>query len=327
VLDVNEELKRFTVDVTTQLVFGHDMNTLERKDDDVIQRDLEQVFPALNRRLNALFPYWRYLKLPADRRLDRALASLRTWLDGRIQEARAQLEADPSRAERPTNFLESMLVSRDESGQPFSNDALFGNAMNMLLAGEDTTAYSLSWAIHYLCEEAAARDTLRAEVDRVLGEEHVPKAIEQVEALRYATAVANEAMRLRSIVPYLLFEPLRDVVVGDIAIPRGTGIAVLMRLPARNERHFTGADAFRPERWLGDARPFPKHDASVHVPFGSGPRICPGRSLALVEMRVVLATLYRSFDVERVGRASDVKEKSSFTMTPVGLRVRLRERE
>ena len=62
------------------------------------------------------------------------------------------------------------------------------------------------------------------------------------------------------------------------------------------------------------------------MPFGSGPRLCPGRTLALLEMKLVLATLFRNFDVERDGRAGDVREHFSFTMSPVGLRVRLRPR-
>ena len=62
------------------------------------------------------------------------------------------------------------------------------------------------------------------------------------------------------------------------------------------------------------------------LPFGSGPRICPGRALAMLEMRVVLATLYASFDVERVGAKEAVRERYSFTVGPEGLRVRLRRR-
>src|SRR6202047_3686462 len=80
-LDVVEELKRFTVDVTTLVTFGHDLNTVEQGDD-VIQRKLELVLPEFSRRLFALFPTWRLVRLPRDRRLDRALAELRAWLGG-----------------------------------------------------------------------------------------------------------------------------------------------------------------------------------------------------------------------------------------------------
>ena len=81
-LDVVEELKRFTVDVTTLITFGHDVNTVEQGDD-VIQRKLELVAPALTRRLFSLVPMWRLVRLPRDRRLDRALAELRAWLGER----------------------------------------------------------------------------------------------------------------------------------------------------------------------------------------------------------------------------------------------------
>jgi len=97
----------------------------------------------------------------------------------------------------------------------------------------------------------------------------------------------------------------------------------LTRPPAVDAKSFAAPTEFRPERWLA---PSGAHEPRAHLPFGSGPRICPGRSLALVELRVVLATLYRSFDVSRAVPASDVREEFSFTMMPAGLRVRLQVR-
>src|SRR6185295_567310 len=99
------------------------------------------------------------------------LAELREWLGVRLDEARARLERDPTRAERPENFLESMIAARDGDGQPFSNDVIFGNAMTMLLAGEDTTAYTLAWAVHHLCDAPNAVSRLRAESDAVRGDD------------------------------------------------------------------------------------------------------------------------------------------------------------
>jgi cytochrome P450 len=116
------------------------------------------------------------------------------------------------------------------------------------------------------------------------------------------------------------------MVVGDVAVPKGTWIHVLLRKPALDEKNFANPREFRPERWLPERPKHDAHAAGVNVPFGSGPRICPGRSLALLEMRVVLAALVKNFDFERVGSPEDVIEHFSFTVSPQGLRVRLRER-
>lgn len=324
-LDVVEEMKRFTVDVTTLLVFGHDVNTIENGTD-VIQRNLELVFPTFNRRLFALVPTWRWLRMPADRRVDRALAELREWLAVRVAESRKHSSKHSARAERPENFIESMLTSRDADGQPFSDEVIFGNAMTMLLAGEDTTAFTLAWAIHHLCETPHAVARLREESDAVLMDGTAPFDFEAAGRLAYAGAVANEAMRMRPVAPTIFLENIRDVIIAGVAVPARTWIVLLTRPPALEPTNFADPETFRPERWLAATQATAPHETGAHMPFGSGPRICPGRSLALLEMKLVLSMIYRSFDVERVGDAANVHEAFAFTMSPVGLKVRLRPR-
>jgi cytochrome P450 len=219
-----------------------------------------------------------------------------------------------------------MLVAKDERGEAFSEKVILANAMTMLVAGEDTTAYTLAWAVHYLLESPGDVRTLRAELEAALREAPVPLSIELASGLPFAGAIANETMRLRPVAPTFFLEPTKDTVVGGVEVPVGTFLVLLLRAPAVNAAHFGEPQAFRPARWLDPAATGGAHDPGAHQPFGSGPRICPGRSLALLEMKLVLATLYQSFDVERVGPAADVKEIFSFTMAPKGLRVRLRRR-
>jgi cytochrome P450 len=323
-LDVVEELKRFTVDVTMLIVFGYDANTVERSDD-VIQRHLEVILPGVSRRIFALVPTWRYVRMPADRRLDRAVAALRAWLESLLQASRIRLAAEPERKERPSNFVEAMLSAVDEDGEPFSDDVIMSNLITMLLAGEDTTAFTLAWAVHELCDNLRWRLELRREADEVLGAVHVAADADCAGRLARANAVANEALRLRPAAPLLIMSANVDTALGEYLLPKGTGVALLSRLPALDGANFADPLAFRPERWL-DPSSGP-HDVSAHTPFGSGPRMCPGRSLALLEMKTCLAMLCKSFDVERVGDSKDVAERFGFTMSPSGLRVRLRARE
>ena len=323
VLDVVDELKQFTVDVTMLIAFGHDANTIEQADD-VIQRELEVILPAISRRIFAVFPIWRYVAMPSDRRLNRAFAKVRDWLDGLLSAARARLKAEPDRANRPSNFIEAMLTSVDEDGKPFSDDVIMSNLVTMLLAGEDTTAFTLAWAVHQLCDYPQWASELRREADAVVGSENVAVDVDAANRLNRANAVANETMRLRPVAPLLVLDAKVDTALGDLFLPKGTGVAVLPRPPALDQANFVDPLVFRPERWLGDASG--PHNVSTHLPFGSGPRICPGRSLALLEMKTLLSMLYKNFDVERVGASKDVSELFGFTMSPAGLRVRLHSR-
>lgn len=322
-LDIVEELKRFTVDVTMLIAFGYDVNTVEQ-DGDIIQNELEIIFPAVNRRLFALLPIWRVVRSPSDRRLDRALKRVRDWLGNLVDSARSALKADPERAHKPSNFLEAMLVAVDDEGKPFANDVIMSNLMTMLLAGEDTTAYTLAWAIHQLCDSPEWAAEIRREADEVARSADVAEDIDAANRLVHAAAVANETMRLRPVAPIGLFDANCDTALGDFFIPKGTTVAILPRIGATDQAHFLEPLAFRPQRWI-DNHGHP-HDPSVQMPFGSGPRMCPGRSLALLEMKTFLSMTYRSFDVERAGRAEDVTELFGFTMSPAGLKVRLRAR-
>jgi cytochrome P450 len=322
-LDVVAELKRFTVDVTMLVAFGHDANTVEQADD-VIQRELQVIFPAISRRIFAFFPSWRYVQMPSDRRLARALAKVRDWLDVLLADARARLKADPERAQKPSNFFEAMLTSLDENGKSFSDDVIMSNLITMLLAGEDTTAFTLAWTVHQLCDSPQWAAELRCEADAVIGLANVAVDLDTTNKLAVASAVANETTRLRPVAPFLGFLANVDMALGDVFVPKGTGVVALLRPPALDQTNFVDPLAFRPERWLEDTNG--RHNVSAHLPFGSGPRMCPGRSLALLEMKTFLSMLYKNFDVERVGDSGDVSELFGFTMSPAGLRARLHSR-
>jgi cytochrome P450 len=199
----------------------------------------------------------------------------------------------------------------------------------MLLAGEDTTANTIAWMIHLLWRHPAALARVTEEVRRVSGDFGAP-TLEQIACLDYVEACAHETMRLKPVAPILPLEALRDLTLGDVQVPAGTIVINLMRRDSVSESHLSQAQTFEPERWLGEGGPAAQASAARRssMPFGAGPRICPGRYLALLEMKVAMAVLLGRFDIESVDTPDglEAREKMSFTMTPVGLRMRLRER-
>jgi len=123
----------------------------------------------------------------------------------------------------------------------------------------------------------------------------------------------------------------RTATIADVQVPRGTIVWCVMRADSISDAHFPDSAAFKPERWLGDgAAASPLSSAKrVSMPFGAGPRVCPGRYLALLEIKMAMAMLLAHFEIDAVDTPNGAEpvEHMSFTMSPLGLSMRLRERD
>ncbi len=327
-IDLQADLMRFTVDAIAGLAFGAEVNTLA-SDEDVIQQHLNRLFPAVFKRIFAPLPTWRWWPSADDRALARSVVEVNAAVDGFIAQARTRLADDPARRAQPHNLLEAMLVAADEPGSGIDDAQVAGNVLTLLLAGEDTTANTVAWMIHLLWQHPQALARARAEVAQVCGGTLAPD-IDQIGRLDYIEACAHEAMRLKPVAPQQAMQALRDTTLGDVHIPAGMVVIAVMRRDATSERHIPNAAAFDPERWLGDGGPSQAAASAkrISMPFGAGPRICPGRYLALIEMKMAMAALLGAFEIESVNTpdGQPPREKLQLAMAPVGLTMRLRER-
>jgi cytochrome P450 len=246
--DALQDLTRFTVDTTATLVFGKDVNTLE-SDEDAIQRHLGVIFPMVNYRVNAVLPYWRYFKLPRDYQLDRSLKAVRGFVEEMIGHARERTRRAP--AENPRNLLEAMLALRDEPNSGFSDDDVYANTVTLLLAGEDTTAHSLAWAMHILAGKPELQSQLHRAARDALGEARVPVSFADTAKLGLFEGVALEAMRMRPVAPIIFLEANENTELTGIEIPRGTAVFLLTRPATLDDYNYRDAKDFKPERWVG----------------------------------------------------------------------------
>jgi cytochrome P450 len=321
-IDLQADLMRYTVDVTAGLAFGVDINTLE-SDDEVIQSHLDKILPALFKRLMSPFPFLH----KGNPGLGRHLRALQRAVEDFIAMARARMDADPSLRVHPSNLIEAMIAARDVAGSGVDDADVAGNILTLLLAGEDTTANTLAWMIYLLSRNPQAMQRARDEVRSVIGAQALPTRLEQLSALPYVEACAHETMRLKPVAPLILAEAVRDSVVAGIEVPAGQLLMLLMRPPATDERHFPGAQSFDPARWLdGSPTRAPSSAKRVAMPFGAGPRLCPGRYLAVLEMKMAMAMLLGGFEVQSVTTpdGGEAREHLALTMAPVGLRLKLK---
>jgi cytochrome P450 len=324
-IDIQEDWMRFTVDVTTNFAFGYDINVLEQEDDS-FQRHLETFLPVFNRRANAPFPYWHFFKLPSERKMEQSLAIIKETISAFVHQARKKLGQQPDREAEPANFLEALLLAKDESGKCLTNEEIQGNIITILLAGEDTTAHTLAWLVYLITEHPDVQQRLQLEADAVLAENPMPTDISVTEKLIYTEAVVNETMRLKSVAPLFFIEPNRDVEIAGFPIPKGTFLMLVNRYGALQEENFTDARQFKPERWLGANTSGCTHNRNASMPFGAGPRFCPGRNLAMLEMKTAVAMLCKNFSITRAETGQPVQEVFLFTMMPDKLMVKFENR-
>jgi cytochrome P450 len=326
-VDLLRDLKAWTLDVTIGLAMGQDINTLEHEDNP-LQRDIEFIFKRVARRLTTPVEYWKVFKLPVDRDADAAAARIHRAIEGFIAQTRARMEADPSLRSKPSNMLEALVAARDEDGSGFSDSVVVGNAITMVFAGEDPTSNTVAWLLNLLPRSPAAMARAPEEADRLLGQVAVARDPQLLEQMDYLDAATREAMRLKPVAPFMAAEANVPTLVDGVLMPPGTVIFLLLRSAAEREGGFAQPEAFLPERWLAGADGGePASDPARKLfPFGGGPRFCPGRYLAMAEIKMAMSMMLHHFDFALRPGAPPVEECFTFTMTPSALPLLLRAR-
>lgn len=321
--DIQRDLFRFTVDITSSLAFGFPMNTLEQEGS-AIQDHMEKVFPMIFKRINQPIPWYKIIKNKADKEFDLAVVEMNTLIDEFIDSARKRISADPKLKEKPNNVIEAILNAADEEDS-FTDEHVRGNLATLLLAGEDTTAHTLIWMLYLLTKNPELQEGIRNEVDEVLGENNWTKNYDNNNKLKYIEGMAMESMRFKPVAPVLLFEATADIELEGILFKKGQRILTQNRPAALSDENFTDALSIKPERWLKSGK-CPVHNTDAFTPFGGGPRYCPGRNLAILEIRMVISMLFKNFDIEMVTPHDGINEIMAFTMMSSPFKVKLSKR-
>jgi cytochrome P450 family 135 len=195
------------------------------------------------------------------------------------------------------DVLSMMLQARYEDGSPMSDAEIRDELLTLLVAGHETTATALSWAMERLARHPEKLERLRAEVEA--GEE------------AYLTATIQETLRLRPVIVVVIRKLTEPVELGGYELPAGTRVVPSIHLVHRDPRTYPEPERFLPERFL-DNPP----GTYTWIPFGGGVRRCLGAAFAQFEMAVVLRELVRRHDVAPANPASERPFRRAITETP-----------
>ncbi|KAI5802953.1 cytochrome P450 [Geopyxis carbonaria] len=189
------------------------------------------------------------------------------------------------------DFVQKILAEKDAYG--YDNAFLASHSSVLIVAGSETTATFLSGVTYYLCRTPHAYAALVAELRTTFASySHITG--HATESLPYLNAVIDEGLRIYPPVPIALPRRSPGETVDGIFIPAGVEVAVDPWAATHSDRNFAAPWEFRPERWL-DATSSDRKDASQ--PFSLGSRVCLGRNLALLEMRLILAKMLWTYDM------------------------------
>jgi len=264
-MKLSERTRAITLEVILRAVFGVEAERMGALRDGIGGLLTPVQMPAL-----LLFA----LRRPSEERPTGAIGRALGHLDEVIYAEIARRRAQKDLVQR-TDILSLLLLARDESGLEMTDQELRDELVTLLLAGHETTATAVAWAVERLVRHPEKLSRLVAEIDADVGDE-------------YMQAVISETLRVRPVVPMVVRVLREPLSVGGHELPEGARVVPSIYLTNRNPRVYEAPTEFMPERFL-------EHPPETFswIPFGGGIRRCIGASFATLEMKLILQTVLR----------------------------------
>ena len=295
---VHPSMRSLTFEVIMRAVFGLDESAESARLKDLIGR----LFALYAGRFGSLFQLSAFRIDLGPRSPWGRVVRLRREMDTALFAEFARRRESPQ--ERRDDILSMLLQARDENGVPISDDVLRDEMMTLLLAGHETTAASLAWAMYELARHPEVVRAARAELSAM--PDHAEPA-----SMHYLDAVVNETMRLCPVVPNIARELQTPMRIAGRELPQGALVAPCIYLAHRRPDAWPEPEKFDPRRFI-DSRPGPY----AFFPFGGGTRRCLGAAFATYQMKIVLSEVIRRFDLVPANGYTAQPARSSIAIAP-----------
>lgn len=189
-------------------------------------------------------------------------------------------------------LLDSLFLPKDGSETPELRETMLGEAKNFMLAGHETTACALTWALYELWHNPEVLRKLRYEIDTVMGSDDI--TYEDLPNLPYTQMVIDETLRLYPSIWVTERRALEEDQIGQYKVPKNSLVLISAYTVHRNPKYWNDPEKFMPERFTSEE--IAKRPKNSYIPFGTGPRVCIGKHLALPIAQLVLAKIIQRYD-------------------------------
>jgi len=292
-LSVRDLAQTISLDVILEAVFG--VVEKERGDFERAVTDTTEAFvPSI-----LFFDFLRFSFFPPWLKFARRRARLHHRVNALIEERRIQ-------AGEGSDILSMLLNATYDDGTKMAADRLRDELMTMLMAGHETTAVVLTWAVYYVLKDASIEKRLRQELESVDASRP-----EELQALPYLGAICSEALRLHPVVPDVSRAVNEDWALGGQEVKRGDQVMVAISLIHEDPEIYPEPARFLPERFLEKT-----YKPWEFNPFGGGNRRCLGAGFAIYELRLALATLFSNYRLKLCSERDVTPVRRHITMEP-----------
>jgi len=312
VVDVADEMMDVTLRIVCETVLGTESGDLTERVGPAVTILLREA----NARINAVPELPVHWPLPSHLRIRRALATLDEVVDGIIAARRRRYDAGDGAGEDLLGLLMDAVDA--DSGGRMDDRQLRDEVMTMFLAGHETTAHLMAWTFMLLSSHPAVANDLRDEARAALG--GAPATVADFDRLPLTEAVIQESLRLYPPAWIIGRAAIEDDEIGGFDVPAGTVVLTPAWVTHRHPDFWDNPEGFDPSRFLNAG---PQHRWS-YFPFGGGPRLCIGQGFALVEAKILLATLIQDVAADLVPGHIPIPEPLITLRPRYGLPMRLR---
>lgn len=312
-IDIDDEMMKLTMNIVSKTLFDADMSGEANTVGEAVAT--LQALTVKDFKAGFMLPTW--LPTSHNRRIRAAKREIDHAVNQFIRDRRAS-------GEDKGDLLSMLLLAQDEDdGRSMTDQQVRDEAVTLFAAGHETTSNALTWTWYLLAQHPAVEAKLHAELDRVLGSR--PPTLRDLADLHYTQMVVKEAMRLYPPVWLLTIRSSdQPVTLDGYRIDPGEWIWLTPYVTHRSPRYFSDPDRFDPQRFAPNLEAeLPRY---AYYPFGGGPRICIGNSFAMMEARLILATIAQRFRLALVPGQEVVPEPEITLSSRHGLMVTVTER-
>ncbi|MFE4450622.1 cytochrome P450 [Streptomyces sp. NPDC056796] len=286
-LDVHKAMIALSLDMLAKTIFSGSLDeaTFRR-----LREDLSVVMNGVGARV--MLPDWvERIPLPFNRRFNAARDAVRATINQAVTELQ--------KSGQDTGDMLSLLLhaTDEETGEPLTGHQISSEILTLAVAGTETTASVLSWALYEIARDADIERAVLDELDTVLGDR--PIAFADLPRLPYLDRVVRETLRLHHTGWLVTRRTITQTRLGPWSIPAGTELAYCQHALHRDPALFPDPLAFDPDRWLDEAQA-EAITPGAFLPFGAGKHKCIGDRFALTELVTALATIVRRARFELV---------------------------